>query len=169
VDVIFRAMPVKGDETTPAIPDTTITLVENAKVLAVETTAPPSASGSLGSSTSGLDLRNRQGGETAKPTTVILAATPKQANAISAVLGRGELSLVARPTGEAGFEVRPPATSLEDILGLEPPEPAPLPPPPFVTEFYRGGQRTINAFAVDQYGRTTPIRSIGQPSLPNAQ
>ncbi len=167
VDVVFRAAPMEGTETTPSIPDTTITLIENAKVLAVERPLPPA----FGMGTGGdgnLDLRSREASPDAPPATFILAATPKQANTLSAVLGRGELSLVTRPIGEAGFEVRPPATSLEDILGLEPPAPPQLPPPPFVTQIFLGGSMKANAFAVDQAGAAIPLNNAGQPLLPGA-
>ncbi len=165
VDVVFRAAPMEGSDFAPPIPDTTITLIENAKVLAVERATPQSRGGGADAN-SPLDLRSRETSNDATPPTIILAATPKQANAISAVIRRGELSLVTRPAGEAGFEVRPPATSLEDILGLEPPIAMQPPPPPFVTEIYLGGNMKANAFAVGQTGASIPLNRSDQPIAP---
>lgn len=157
VDVVFRSTPVEGDETTPAIPDTTITLAENLKVLAAERARPPS--GTAGGGSGGIDLRNSGAAQQAIVPTIILAATPKQANALQAVTGRGQISLISRPEGEASFGVRPAATSLEDILGLEPPLAPVLPPPPFVTTIYRGTSASANAFDVSNPGQVLPLGS----------
>jgi pilus assembly protein CpaB len=149
VDVLFRATPRKGDEERAAIPETTITLIQGAEVLAVE--RPQPSTSQLGA-VRGIDLRSRGAGpQEEAPPTVVLGVTVEDANRLQTVLGRGEISLVSRPPSEADGSRPPGPVTLEDILGIDPP----LPPQemavqrPYLTEIYRGTSRSVNGFEVE--------------------
>jgi Flp pilus assembly protein CpaB len=148
VDVLFRATPRAGSKNTSAIPETTITLIQGAQVLAIERPLPPTSR--LGPP-GGIDLRTRDISSQQAPPTVVLAVAIDDANRLQAVLGRGEISLVSRPPGETDTDRPPGPVRLEDILGIEPPVP-PEPvaiPPRYLTEIYRGTERGVNGFRAE--------------------
>ncbi|MCA9246574.1 MAG: Flp pilus assembly protein CpaB [Planctomycetales bacterium] len=169
VDVLFRAEPDKVGDGSWKFPETTLTLLEGAEVLLVET---PKASARRDS----FDVRYRNtGGPPPKSPTVVLAVTPRQASVLQTVEGRGQLSLVTRAQGEtlitSGQSQR---VTLESLLGLAPP---PEPEQPFSTEIYRRGDRQQldfdrSSFIPDQQKRKQaaiaplypPVRSTYRPS-----
>jgi len=134
VDVLFRSSPRKGSDTSLPIPETTVTVIEGAEVLRVSHPQPASRS------TGTLDLRRVNSTMDMTPT-ITLAMTLEQANILQTVTGRGEISLITRPASEtmANSARLPKAMTLEDLLGIEPPEPTPVPSPPFQSEIYRRG------------------------------
>ena len=159
VDVLFRAAPRAGDADTAAIPETTITLIQGAEVLAVERPLP---STNRLAATRGIDLRNRDVSSQPAAPTVVLAVAIEDANRLQAVLGRGEISLVSRPPGETDAGRPPGPVRLEDVLGIEPPVP-PEPvaePTRYLTEIYRGTDRSVNGFQADG-NRYVPV-SVSQ-------
>jgi Flp pilus assembly protein CpaB len=160
VDVLFRAARRAGDEDTAEIPETTITLIQGAEVLAVERPTPPS---NRLAATGGIDLRNREISSLPTPPTVVLAVAIEDANRLQAVQGRGEISLVSRPPGETDADRPPGPVSLEDVLGIEPPVPPQPEPEPvrYLTEIYRGGDRSVNGFQSDG-NRFVPISATPQ-------
>jgi Flp pilus assembly protein CpaB len=145
VDVLFRSTFRAGNEVTPTVPETTMVLVENAEVIAVEQITPASQSSRT---VRNLDLRmSNTGPNEQQATTIVLAVKPEQANKIEAVRNHGEFTLLSRPSQETSFGGSPSPTTLEDVLGLQleallPEEP----PPPVATEIYRRGQRQVNVF-----------------------
>jgi len=113
VDVLFRSHPNPEE----AIPETIVTLVEAAQVLAVGQNYVP---GTLGKT---------------NITMVTLAVTNDQSKALKVAEGRGDMSLSMRsPTGDATAQNMQ-AMTLEGILGL-PPRIGPA-----VVDIYRGGSR----------------------------
>jgi Flp pilus assembly protein CpaB len=155
VDVLFRAARRAGDEDTAEIPETTITLIQGAEVLAVER---PTPSSNRLAAAGGIDLRSREVSSLPTPPTVVLAVAIEDANRLQAVQGRGEISLVSRPPGETDADRPPGPVSLEDVLGIEPPVPPQPDPEPvrYLTEIYRGGDRAVNGFQADG-NRFVPI------------
>lgn len=112
VDVLFRT------SSSTTVPETTMTLLENVKVLAVG--------------------RQLQEGAVVKEDngTVTLSVTPVQSRALKVVEGHGSLTLVLR-NGEASLvEDETGPTTLPDLLGIETVSNA------FKTEIYRRGQLT---------------------------
>jgi hypothetical protein len=124
-----------------AVPEVTVRLLESVRIIDVYDPPPPRSTGQ-----GVLDLR-RGISRTPPPPTVTLAVTPEQGEAIQAVAGRGEMTLVARPENErlAAAGRRKPL-SLHDVLGIEPPPPTIL----FATEIYRRGSRSVNVFRDDK-------------------
>lgn len=148
VDVIFRTVPRPATATSQAIPEMTVTLLQSIDVIHVER---PRAAPAAGRSNM-LDLR-RGGNQGPSPPTVTLAVTSDQAKVLQTVMGHGEISLSPWSPKDS---VEPPisakkGTTLEDILGIEPPVP-PQPvvvTPPFVTETWRRGAPDVRAYNRD--------------------
>lgn len=134
VDVIFRAdqseLPAgrdyKGKQNKIDVPEVTVTLIENAEVLAWDDET------SLGT--------------IARSGPVTLAVSAEQAKKLAAVEGRGSLMLVLRNKQEAEEGSRSKLT-LADILDLEALEPA----KPFVSEIYRGTKVQRLEFPADTH------------------
>jgi Flp pilus assembly protein CpaB len=128
VDVMFRAkaQPAKKDQL--AIPEKTLTLLRHVDVINIE--RPNSRS---------------QGRDSLLYT---LAVPESKVDMFSIIEGRGDLWLVPMPTkGQenavaANTEVAN-AETLAGLLGIKAPQPA---PPPFQTEIYERGRRTVNTF-----------------------
>jgi Flp pilus assembly protein CpaB len=141
VDVLFRSAERPAAQGRMAIPEVTVRLLESVRIIDVYDPPPPRQTGPAV-----LDLR-RGISRTPPPPTVTLAVTPEQGEAIQAVAGRGEMTLVARPENErlAAAGRRKPLT-LHDVLGIEPPPPTIL----FATEIYRRGSRSVNVFRDDK-------------------
>jgi len=141
VDLIFRSTEKKGQQGSPVIPEVTVRLLEGVKIIDVYDPPAPRQTANIG-----LDLR-RGINRTPPPPTVTLAVTPEQGDVIQTALGRGEMTLVARPLDErlAGGGKRKPL-SLQDVLGIEPPPPQIL----FATEIFRRGKRDVNIFRDDK-------------------
>jgi Flp pilus assembly protein CpaB len=119
IDVIFRS----SADVVRQRPQATVILVEGVEILAVGRNEFPG-------------LR----GEAAVPTTVTLAVTAQQANALKVVEGHGELSLAMRnpEDGDNSPEVQP--LTLDTLLGFSTPA-------KHSTEIYRGTKRSENTFA----------------------
>jgi hypothetical protein len=146
VDVIFRIQAVPGDPSrrVPGLPETTITLVENVEVLAVNRTE------GMGLNPGVVDVRtnvNRKPDSFAAAIkSVTLAVTPDQSNILKAATGRGELSLQLRGAHETGKQSIGPVT-LEKLLGIKPED------SPAQMEIYRGGG--VEVLPYDQNNRFT--------------
>jgi Flp pilus assembly protein CpaB len=139
VDVLFRARPRRAEDDRPAIPEVTVTLMEGVEVLSAERPL---------SSVSGQPrARNvTLGGTSANvvpPTTVVLEIAPEDANKLWAVEGHGDISLVSRNLSQMPVRRTAKRMTLEEVLGIESASAAPS---PFVTEIYRGGQRSTQVF-----------------------
>ncbi len=135
IDVILRTDAREASETELAIPETTLTLIQGVEVLNVEHPQPVAAAAAT-------DTRYINNTAPPKRSPVItLAVTLEQANALRAVEGRGELSLVARAADDSqvvsGGNV---PVTLESLLGIT------ADTTTFVTEAYRGGSRDQNTF-----------------------
>src|SRR5207248_1831945 len=99
----------------PAIPETTVTLLENVEVLSVGRVNPSAGGPQDGT----LDIR-QSNGRGAGPTGIVsvtVAVTPDQANVVKAVLGQGEMSLALRGDPADGAST-PNKYTLEGVLGL---------------------------------------------------
>lgn len=124
VDVLFRAKARPADPVTgrPEIPATTVTLLENVEVLAVDRVNTAARNQNM----DGIDLRTRGttgpvGGSNYSGNPVVsvtIAVSPDQANVIKAVSGQGDMSLALRSEKGAGT-VTPNKYTLEDILGVK--------------------------------------------------
>ncbi len=154
VDVLFRARARAADLDAgrPAIPATTVTLLENVEVLSVGRVA---ASAQQDQEEETVDVRNINLGiigrgygnnfAGAEPVvSVTLAVSPDQASVVKAVLGQGEMSLSLRgdttqkgaAAGAHGADAATPNKyTLESILGVRAPDVAGLDR----IEIYRGG------------------------------
>jgi Flp pilus assembly protein CpaB len=129
VDVIFRSDEQRAQPPNLGIPEVTVPLLDGLEILNVA--EPP---------------RNAQNAEP----TISLAVTPEQAAILQTTTGNGELTLVARPQDErlVSTGARPKPLSLEDVLGIERPEPQKV--FLFATEIYRRGSRSVNVFRDDK-------------------
>ena len=140
VDVVFRSEAQPESDTQLAIPETTMTLFEGVRIVAVE--KPDSSKGS-GSHNLDLRLTNGQFLNMPKPQPLVtLAVNLSQANILQTVEGRGELTLVPRAAEEA-TDVLGSGTQQKLTLGelLEVKEEK-----PFQTEIYRAGSRQAKQF-----------------------
>jgi Flp pilus assembly protein CpaB len=137
VDVFFRANPRKSQEGEPAIPEKTIKLLHHVEVL--ETARPPARS------------RAAAGGPERMSVLVTLAVPKQKADFFSIVEGRGEVWLLPTPAHEeaGAAEAVPNASTLAQLLGIQPPLPWRA-PPPFETVIYRRTQMQINRFVDDK-------------------
>jgi pilus assembly protein CpaB len=148
VDVLFRAKLRPADPATgkPAIPPTTVTLLENVEVLAVARVDTSARRGR----DEGIDLRDLNQGRPAgisgnEPiVSVTIAVSPDQANIIKAVLGQGDMSLALRGDKSAN-NATPNKYTLEGILGL----PSSTNSAMNRTEIFRGGWMRQNVQFVD--------------------
>ncbi|MHB8903396.1 MAG: Flp pilus assembly protein CpaB, partial [Thermoguttaceae bacterium] len=123
-DVVFRTFAMKDS----ALPETTVTLLENVEILAIGSQAFP------GGKAETTAARSRG------TTSVTLACTPDQASALKVVQDKGSLSLVLRgPEDDQLVGTSPPRT-LESLLEL------PEPQPPVTTQIFRRGQLTTAVF-----------------------
>lgn len=134
VDVVFRTTPQPADRATrkPAIPQTTVTLLENIEVIDVARNEPAAGGGGAATQT---DLRqSNKPGEKLGVRSVTLAVTLEQANMLKTAMGRGEFTLALRGQSDPDLKTMNQMT-LEQLLGIK------EPPPPFTTEVYRAGRR----------------------------
>lgn len=117
VDVLFRstAQPADDGQGRSAIPETTVTLLENVQVIDVSYREIVANNNNQGVDT----RRTNQVVETDRLEAVTLAVSPKQAGALKTVQGRGELSLALRGNDGAGTSPSEPMT-LENLLGIKP-------------------------------------------------
>jgi Flp pilus assembly protein CpaB len=122
VDVILRTRPAAAEP----IPETTVTLLEGVEVLALGRVATPGVQ-MVG------DARGRS------EVTVTLAVSPRQANALRVVEGRGELSLAMRNPSDRVISADSAPQTLHGLLGL-------VPAQRHATEFYRGTARSTVTF-----------------------
>jgi pilus assembly protein CpaB len=129
VDVLFRVTPRRGSRNT-TVPEATIRLLEGVEVLALGSSSTPG-------SRSGTSSNNNT-------SSVTLAVTADQANALKVVEGRGELSLALRNPNEAAIAGTSAKMTLEELLGIKPDA------PPFIAEIYRGTSRQTVTFERDQ-------------------
>lgn len=125
VDVLFRARARAADPNSgrPEIPSTTVTLLENVEVLAVDRL---NVAANNNRSNDNVDLRNRNpvmaGGSNYSGNPVVsvtIAVSPDQANVVKAVSGQGDMSLALRGEKGAASTVSPNKYTLEDILGVK--------------------------------------------------
>jgi pilus assembly protein CpaB len=133
VDVVFRTAPNELGY----VPETTVTLLEQVEVLAIDEETYEGARVSRNG-------RSARGGAS-----VTLAVTPEQAAALTVVEGHGNMSLVLRGKDDDLLAAAdaPPQT-LRTLLDLPEPE------VPFTTQVYRRGQLTT---AVFQDGQPTMV------------
>jgi Flp pilus assembly protein CpaB len=169
VDLIFRSTEKKGQQGSPVIPEVTVRLLEGVRIIDVYDPPAPRQTMNIG-----LDLR-RGINRSPPPPTVTMAVTPEQGDVIQTALGRGEMTLVARPLDErlaSGGKRKP--LSLQDVLGIEPPPPQIL----FATEIFRRGRRDVNVFRDDklveqmraaaQADQAAPLPAPPAPTAPRA-
>lgn len=142
VDVLFRSIA----DVEQGIPETMVTLVEAAKVLAVGQNYVP---GTLG-----------------KPniTMVTLAVTVDQSKALKIAEGRGDMSLSMRSVVGDVVASNPAGVTLEGLLGI-PPRPGPA-----VVDIYRAGNRQTLIFNPAR-GRQivlppNPVNPVAPPAAP---
>jgi len=141
VDVLFRAKP----DTTTSVPDVTVTLLTQVRVLA------------MGQSTvAGTVTEPSQSGETQS---VTLAVNQAQARALKVVEGRGSLSLVLRSDEDKAVADTAGPSTLVGMLGIK--EPA----APFVSEIYRRTQRSAMVFRDGQREKITLDPPYGMPVI----
>jgi Flp pilus assembly protein CpaB len=148
VDVLFRARSREADALTgkPAIPPTTVTLLENVEVLAVARVDTSARRGR----DEGIDLRDVNNSRPTSLTgnepivSVTIAVTPDQANIVKAVLGQGEMSLALRGEKSAN-NVTPNKYTLEGILGI----PTSIAAASNRTEIFRGAGMRQNLVFLD--------------------
>jgi len=132
VDVVFRSTPRRATDTSPAIPEKTVTLMRGVEVLRIYR---PEVT----------QYRRALGYEDEAPH-ITVAVQPKQAAILQAVKGRGDITLtkVLNPGGAPDVLAQADDIKLEDILGVEPKPPEPAPAgPDWITEIYRRGQRNF--------------------------
>ncbi len=123
VDVLFRT----GDSpeaSKSANSDTTVTLLENVRVLAIDRQTLPGA---------------LPPGQVAPSGTVTLAVSPVQSRALKIVEGRGSMTLALRNDDDQTPANHNGPHNLDDLLGVQQPK-------PFTTEIYRRGQLTTVTF-----------------------
>lgn len=138
VDVVFRTQPNQAQ----GLEETTVTLLDRVRVLAV---GRETFEGAQGAAAGG---------------TVTLAVTSLQARALHVVEGRGSLSLVLRNADDTVATGPPQPTTLPELLGVRTNK-------KIVTEIYRRGQRsqTIHGDGPPQYIHDAPY---GMPVMPVA-
>lgn len=148
VDVLFRTAGDRG-----SLPETTVTLLENVKVLAVGKQMFEGASGS---------------GGTGKFRTVTLAVTPVQARALQVVEGRGTMSLSLRNGDDNDVANVPGPTTLPELLGIRRLD------KPHRTDIYRRGRLTsvYHGNGGPRYEHQAPfgmpvVGPVQNPSQPN--
>jgi len=129
VDILFSTSP---DEKMN-IPATTVTLLEDVEVLAVGQN----------------DVPNSRLDETVK--TVTLAVSPKQANALKIVEGRGNFSLTLRGSADNALVADSGPQTINQLLGIPPKQ------QPFTTEVWRGGQLQSMTFENDKFVEQTTV------------
>ena len=150
VDVLFRAQ-AQDEE----IPETTVTLLENVRVLALE----------QDTFTGARSLRDT--GVRRETTQVTLAVAPEDALSLRVVEDRGELSLALRnPDDETNFEGKAPRT-LDELLGIVRP-PAPSPPPVDQIDVYRGRRKTTVIFEGERKVRMEAMDEELEDAVPPA-
>lgn len=131
---------------------TTLTLLENVQLLAVSR-----------NQSERVDTR-----ESRDSSVVTLAVTPEQANILVLAKDRGELHLALRGAEETG-RVGDNRITLNELLGIEaPPSAAEEPPPPpiYIAEAYRGGNKEVVEFDLEQ-ARALKMQRPGQAAVPN--
>jgi Flp pilus assembly protein CpaB len=141
VDVVFRT----DANSRERVPETTLTLLENVRVLAV---GQETFEGTVGS----LDAQG----------TVTLAVTPVQARALGVVEGRGTLTLHLR-NGDDSYAAGSAAPStMDDLLGIRSNQ-------PFETQIYRRGRltRVIHGDGSPRYIHETPFGMPVAGQVPN--
>jgi pilus assembly protein CpaB len=143
VDILFRskAAPADRAQRLPAIPEATVTLVQNVEVIAV---GRNEALTSARDPRTDVDVRNsnrKQDGSLFR--SVTLAVTPEQANMLRAAMGHGDLSLALSSAASPAAGTQAPLT-LDKLLGLK------APPEPFTMEVYRGKGRQSVTFEEGQ-------------------
>lgn len=173
VDVIFRsnARPANERDGLPAIPETTVVLLEGVEVLAVGR-ADALQDRPLTEDYDTVDLarganstQNRGGLVSTGPNargqvrTVTLGVTPEQAAVLQAVSGRGRLSLALRNDARGGDAPRGPIT-LENLLGIK------LPTPLDRVEVYRGTSRHVMGFDDRGFVRDETFGGYAGSSIP---
>ena len=136
IDVIFRS---SGDAERQR-PQATVTLLEGVEILAVGHNEVPG-----------------RRGEPDSPTTVTLAVTAEQANALKVVEGHGEFHVAMRSPDDiqVSREVRP--QTLDGLLGFSPRT-------AYATEIYRGTAKTTNSFVEPE---ANPLAMTRFPIGPN--
>ena len=159
VDVLFRTTEKKANSPSErGIPEVTLQLVTAVEVIDVFN--PPAPTSTRGA---GLDLRTISAPALINPT-VTLAVTPEQAHKLQAASGRGEITLMARPENERNVAVNYRPTSLNDILGIEPPPQVVV----FATEAYRAGSRSVNVYRNDKLAEELSTQPAPRPTPPPA-
>lgn len=149
VDVLFRSNPVGPEGNEPAIPEVTITLASGLEVIGVERPQVTALQATYG--------------YVSKEPTVTLAASPEDARIFQTVMGRGDITLVARAPGEAAFaslDSNQPMT-FRELLGIEP-QPQPI---DFTTVIYRRGSPSAQTF---QYANPASQRVAKPMLMPSA-
>lgn len=141
VDVI---MTVSGNRALGS--DTTFTLLENVMLLAVARNQDPRI-------------------ETRETSTVTVAVTPEEANKLVLARGKGDLHLALRGQKDGGRS--PTRITLDELLGIQAPEPPADPPPPpvFVAEAYRGTSKDVVEFDLERE-RALKNQRPGQAAVP---
>ncbi len=128
VDVIFRSEPQEARNGSLAIPEVTVTIVQDAEV--IHAYHPTDSRGS------------------SSDPVITLAVTPEDASRLRAVDGRGDISLIPRPTNDplALSDGNTEQYTLEDLLGLEEIRAR---RGAWVTEAFHRGRRQLNRFPVN--------------------
>ncbi len=142
VDVLFRSDPQEGLE----IPDATVTLLSQVKVLAV---GRATVEGMIG--------QEADPGAPGETQTVTLAVNDTQARALKVVEGRGSLSMVIRGPDDSDVAEAAGPTTLQGLLGLK------EVPAPFVSEIYRRGRLATLVFEDGQRQKMTLDPPYGLP------
>lgn len=124
VDIIFRTSPEPGSE----LPETTVTLLENVRVLALGRSIVPGATSPPTSRRS------------TATTSVTLAVGPEQASALKIVEGRGDLMLTLRNPDDGSFAEDVEPQTLDGLLGWA------GPPQSLTTDVFRGNAKQTVAF-----------------------
>jgi pilus assembly protein CpaB len=129
VDILFSTFPDEEKN----IPATTVTLLEDVEVLAVDQNDVPN---------SRLDE---------KVNTVTLAVSPKQANALKIVEGRGDFSLTLRSNSDNALVADSGPQTIHQLLGI------PAKQKPFTTDVWRGGHLQSMTFDNDKFVKQTTV------------
>ncbi len=148
VDVSFRTKPRPAGNGYPAIEETTVPLLSGINVLAAD-----------------------RGTGGAGNVAVTLEVTSEQARKLQTVEGHGDMWLTVLKPGEVSLVAEGGGSTLMDILGIKPlpPEPervAAVLPRPWVTEVWRRGAPSANAFSQDRLVASQKFAdSTSQPTL----
>jgi len=143
VDVLFRAKP----DSTTSVPDVTVTLLTNVRVLALGQNTVEGTVATTGPTTTG------------ETQSVTLAVNQAQARALKVVEGRGSLSLVLRSDEDKQLADTGGPSTLMGMLGVK--EPA----APFVSEIYRRTSRSSQVFRDGQREKITLDPPYGMPVI----